>query len=643
ISLRSTLERNSDRHKSLTKQIKKRIRYLRNQQLQKEADEIDTRSQRREIEELYRSFKNDNSAFQNVKTEVKCDPVKLKEYFVNHFNTVDLADTPVELENAPEFVKRLQDISIEGISSAPPTKDEIIDTLKILKAYKSANDIPIAYIKYALDCGEVLEEMEKLYEIVWRLEKTPVDWSHSRLVTLWKGADKGLVTDPKTYRGIQVGSTMCKIMVTIILRRLNAWYNAQLSDQQQGFRQGRGTTDGIFLVKRVQQISRKTGKQVYALFVDLTAAFDHVNRNWMFKSVNQRLSPGTNAKLFKLLESIYTYTSTALSQDEKQKFEISTGVRQGGPEAPTLYNLYMDYVMRVFVKTCKQSGIKFFTSSYSIPRTALTSKNRFQLGKYGDETIDWIGYADDLVLLFPDKQNLIKGLDILNTTLQRYQLQINFGKTKTMIMNFSGGEYPQSIANVNGVDIENVEVFRYLGCQIHYNQVGTGDEELNLRADSAVSRFYALSKKFFNHKIALPVRVKIMNALVRTRLTYGCPTWCLTKRQTERMNAVYMSILRKMTRGGFRRKENTHRFVYTNRQIYEICQTTTLDDYIAKQQRAYLAHIIREDDEIRAKKILFDAEENRLPGRFITLFSTVSENDGCSKNETIERAMKKIY
>ena len=135
INLRSTLEMNSDQHKSLTKQIKERIRYLRNQQLQKEADEIDIRSQKREIEELYRSFRNDNSAFQNVKTEVKCDPVRLKEYFVKHFNySVDLADTPIELENAPEFVARLQDISIEGISSAPPTKEEIIDTLMILKA-----------------------------------------------------------------------------------------------------------------------------------------------------------------------------------------------------------------------------------------------------------------------------------------------------------------------------------------------------------------------------------------------------------------------------------------------------------------------------------------------------------------------------
>ena len=87
-----------------------------------------------------------------------------------------------------------------------------------------------------------------------------------------------MITDPKAYRGIQVGSALCKIMVAIILNRLKQWYNLQLSDQQQGFRQGRGTTDAIFILKRVQQICRKGKKKVNALFIDLTAAFDHVNR-----------------------------------------------------------------------------------------------------------------------------------------------------------------------------------------------------------------------------------------------------------------------------------------------------------------------------------------------------------------------------
>ena len=40
----------------------------------------------------------------------------------------------------------------------------------------------------------------------------------------------------------------------IILDRLREWYDENLLDQQQGFRSGRGTTDGIYLLKRLQQI-----------------------------------------------------------------------------------------------------------------------------------------------------------------------------------------------------------------------------------------------------------------------------------------------------------------------------------------------------------------------------------------------------
>ena len=149
-------------------------------------------------------------------------------------------------------------MNTEEINAEAPTKAEIVDTLKLLKAYKSSNDLPLAYIKYAVQCDKVLDEFEILFHLIWTTEKQPTDWSHSKLVTLWKGAEKGKVTDPKAYRGIQVGSALCKIMVTIILNRLKKWYNLQLSDQQQGFRQGRGTTDGIFILKRVQQISKKS-------------------------------------------------------------------------------------------------------------------------------------------------------------------------------------------------------------------------------------------------------------------------------------------------------------------------------------------------------------------------------------------------
>ena len=45
-----------------------------------------------------------------------------------------------------------------------------------------------------------------------------------------------------------------------------------MQDQQQGFRTGRGTTDGLYYLKRLHQVTAGMKKKAYILFVDLTAA-----------------------------------------------------------------------------------------------------------------------------------------------------------------------------------------------------------------------------------------------------------------------------------------------------------------------------------------------------------------------------------
>ena len=52
-------------------------------------------------------------------------------------------------------------------------------------------------------------------------------------------------------------------------------------------------------------------KPAYALFIDLAAAFDHVDRKLMFETVRQRLSPTSDKKLIQLMESLYSHTTTA--------------------------------------------------------------------------------------------------------------------------------------------------------------------------------------------------------------------------------------------------------------------------------------------------------------------------------------------
>ena len=69
------------------------------------------------------------------------------------------------------------------------------------------------------------------------------------------------------------------------------------------------TDEQVLISQLVAQIDQKIGHRtyqpIYALFIDLTIAFDHIDRNWLFQSIRQRVPPGSNIQLFQLMESVY--------------------------------------------------------------------------------------------------------------------------------------------------------------------------------------------------------------------------------------------------------------------------------------------------------------------------------------------------
>ena len=176
---------------------------------------------------------------------------------------IDKGD-PIELNDAPAFITKLQEVSI-AIRTAPPDHQGVREVLTHLKNGKAANDIPAAYLKYAAQSEELIDEMVRLSSIVWNTHQIPKSSGHSKLVTLWKGSAKGNIDGPKAHRALQIGSTFCKTLIIIVINRIKNWYDCQLLDQQQGFRSGRGTADGILILKRVQQITVQMKKPTFTI------------------------------------------------------------------------------------------------------------------------------------------------------------------------------------------------------------------------------------------------------------------------------------------------------------------------------------------------------------------------------------------
>ena len=435
---------------------------------------------------------------------------------------------------------------------------------------------------------------------------------------------------------------MCKLIIILILARIRPWYETQLTDEQNGFRSDRGCTDGIYTAKRIQQITRRKKQVLYLLFVDLTAAFDHIPRKWLFETIKLRFSEGQYPKVFQILEKLYS--NTTLTYDEANViFMTTSGVRQGGPESPPLFNLYIDFVMRVFLERCKRDNtIRFFNFNYRFNCRTVTREERLNnrasnQSLEGECVLPWCGYADDLILFLLDQEGLQKATCLLNEVFHSFGLKINVSKTETMILNHqqqSSEEYPETIITLEGCPLKNVTEFKYLGANIHNEEPNTGEIELNQRIQLASCKFAEMSNLLQNHKIHLRTRVMFMNSFVRSRLTYSCQNWTLNQVQFDRLDVCYRRFLRRMIRGGFKRKgdsDTDFSFKTNNNKLHQLCGTSDVNQFIKEQQCNYAGHIVRTSSDRATKKLMFNSDRYKKAGRTTpTLLEQAARNRNCT-------------
>ena len=105
----------------------------------------------------------------------------------------------------------------------------------------------------------------------------PKDWKTFVMVPIYK--EKGDVTNCGAYRGVKLLEHEMKIVERVLKKRIRAL--VEVDDVQFGFMPGRGTTDTLFIVRRMQEEYREKDKRLYMCFVDLEKAFDRVLRRVM--------------------------------------------------------------------------------------------------------------------------------------------------------------------------------------------------------------------------------------------------------------------------------------------------------------------------------------------------------------------------
>ena len=98
--------------------------------------------------------------------------------------------------------------------------------------------------------------------------KVSEHWWTGLIVPIWKR--KGDAQDPGKYRGITLLSHIMTLLEMILDKRLHERVEHNLGDEHTlGFRKGRGTTNGMFLLRQLVEKTLERQRNMALAFVDL--------------------------------------------------------------------------------------------------------------------------------------------------------------------------------------------------------------------------------------------------------------------------------------------------------------------------------------------------------------------------------------
>ena len=153
-------------------------------------------------------------------------------------------------------------------------------------------------------------------------------------------------------------------------------------------------------------------------------------------------------------------------------------------------------------------------------KVASSVTNSQEGAKFRDVTVNCLGYADDIDVITENLRDTERLTNVFKESAERIGLRINQEKTK--VMEIARMYEMGRNVNIDGMEVEVVEAFKYLGMTI--TRDGHMKNEINERIGAANRCLFSLITLLKKRSISEKTKLRVYNTIIRPILIYGCET-----------------------------------------------------------------------------------------------------------------------
>ena len=395
--------------------------------------------------------------------------------------------------------------------------------------------------------------------------------------------------------GISLLAIAGKVLAKVLLIRLNKYIvDVVCPETQCGFRRKRGTTDMIFTARQLQEKCSEQHQNLCLAFIDITKAFDTVNREILWQIMQKFGCPD---KFIAVTRAFHDgmKASVVIGSEETATFSVERGVKQGCVIAPIMFNIYLAAATALFRERLSPGhgiGLIYRLNGSLFNLRRLQAQPRISHDKVTD-----LQYADDCVLVSHSPEGLQKALNVIYDIYNTLGLVINANKTEVMYQWSGVAPQVEPIMSIGGAELKISHQFNYLGSILSANC--SIDEEVNRRINKASASFGRICKQVVqNHNLRLATKVAVYRAVCLSTLLYGSETFTLYRKHIKILEAFHMQCIKKIL--GLTWQD---RVPHTD--MLKHAGLPSIESLLLGRQLKWLGHVFRMPTTRLPKKVLY--------------------------------------